>query len=97
MEDVVIPKHTVIQYVRNKKRIPCGVIVAVKREGGFGVGFSLCNKKDKFSKKMALKVALGRSRFFGDGRTEMGGEFPQTISRIIPAFLERCKKYYKVA
>lgn len=57
----MIPKHTVIQYVRNKKRVPYGVIVAVKTDKGFNIGYSQCNKKDRFEKKLALRIALGRA------------------------------------
>ena len=100
MKDVVIPKHTVIQYVRNKKRVPFGVIGGVKMDDGFGMSYSLCNKKDRFNKKMALKIAIGRVYqgvgCFGDflygGRT-----LPNEIRKMKPAFLERCKKYYKVS
>jgi len=103
MEDVVIPKHTVIQYVRNKKRVPCGVIVGVKHEKGFAVSYSLCNKKDRFSKKMALKVALGRTKVrHGHFDHEnmicsWVGPTPRDVSKMIPAFLDRCKKYYKMS
>lgn len=94
MSDVVtVPKHTVIQYVRNKKRVPYGVIVAVKSDGGYSLGYSLCNKRDRFAKKMALKIALGRACFNGD---EVGGEStPHDIRRVVSGFVARCNKYYK--
>jgi hypothetical protein len=94
MSDVVtVPKHTVIQYVRNKKRVPYGVIVAVKSDGGYSLGYSLCNKRDRFAKKMALKIALGRACFNGD---EVGGEStPHDIRRVVSSFVDRCNKYYK--
>jgi hypothetical protein len=90
MVDVEIPKHTVIQYVRDRKRVPYGVLVAVKRDGGFGVGYSLCNKKDRFSKKMALKIALGRTNYSNEVSKD-----PYAIVKMLPDFVERCKKYYK--
>jgi len=114
-----IPKNTVIQYVRHKggkkKNVPYGVVVAVKNaDTGFNVGYSLCNKKDKFCKAMALRIALGRTmmaqladlpevaRRFGVespgiavGRTE-NHELPNEVRSMLPNFLSRCKKYYKV-
>lgn len=97
MSDVVtVPKHTVIQYVRNKKRVPYGVIVAIKTPecpDGYSLGYSLCNKRDRFAKKMALKIALGRASFNGD---EVGGEStPHDIRRVVSSFVTRCNKYYK--
>jgi hypothetical protein len=96
MEDLVeIPQHSVIQYVRNKKNIPLGVLVAVKTPEGFRIGYSLCNKKDRFNKNMALKIAIGRAGFgleLGSGESYP----PHPVRKMIPAFYDRCKKYYKV-
>lgn len=84
-----IPKYSVIQYVR-KKRTPFGVIVAIKSDysqTGFDIGYSLCNKKDRFTKRRALEIALGRA--------DIGTfEYPQEIKKMMPRFIERCKKYY---
>lgn len=93
MKDYTIPKHTVIQYVRDKKNVPYGVIVAVKTDDGFGIGYSLCNKKDRFSKDMALKIAIGRAEI----KNEEVRVLPHPVARMVASFTERCKKYYKVA
>lgn len=93
MADFEIPKHSVIQYVRDKKRIPYGVIVAVKNSQGFTVGYSQCNKKDRFNKRMALKIAISRAT--DTGWNACHGVDPHAIDKMIPAFVERCKKYYK--
>lgn len=92
MTDLNIPKYTVIQYVRNKKRVPYGVLVAVKNSDGFTCGYSLCNKKDRFNKRMALKIALGRANFMNPVDAT---DAPHEVRKMIPAFFERCKKYYK--
>lgn len=106
MEDVTIPQHTVIQYVRTRKNIPHGVLVAVKCEDGFRLGYSLCNKKDRFNKRMALKIALGRAEMSSDSDfafATCGGfmgestKVPHPVRKMIPAFTTRCNKYYKVA
>lgn len=94
---VEIPKYTVIQYVRHKggkkKNVPYGVIVGVKIEEGFGVGYSLCNKKDRFNKKMALKIAIGRV-YQGNCIGEGLGGVPNDVRRMAPGFIRRCNKYY---
>lgn len=92
MEDVKIPQFTVIQYVRGRKNIPHGVVVAVKVSDGFRLGYSLCNKKDRFNKRMALKIALGRA----ETNQMVGSETPHPVRKMMPAFLDRCKRYYKV-
>jgi len=92
MEDVTIPQHSVIQYVRSRKNIPHGVLVAIKTDDGFRMGYSLCNKKDRFNKRMALKIALGRAEIQADEVRVL----PHPVARMVPAFTSRCKKYYKV-
>lgn len=94
MIEVEIPSYTVIQYVRNKDNTPQGVIVALKKGNGFNIGYSLCNKKDKFDKSLALKIAIGRAQ--SDFESEKVRMVPQKIKNIVPSFLARCRKYYKL-
>jgi hypothetical protein len=96
MTDFIVPKHSVVQYVRNNKRIPYGVVVGVKTPEGFALGYSLCNKKDRFNKKMALKIAIGRASYNGCKSASVAEQEPHDIRKIMPTFFERCKKYYKV-
>lgn len=84
-----IPKYTVIQYIRNKKNIPCGVLVAVKQNNKYNIGYSLCNKRDRFSKQMALKIAIGRAM------ENNSCNFPHPVVKLLGSFKDRCNKYYK--
>ena len=47
-----------IKYVRDNKRRPIGVVVAV---GATKVGWSKCHRADDWDKKMGLKIAIGRA------------------------------------
>lgn len=101
MQSVEIPKYTVIQYVRNNKKIPHGVVVAIKTENGFRIGYSLCNKKDRFNKRMALKIALGRAGNITDelptnNLLDLCLETPHPVRKMLGAFQNRCRKYYKL-
>jgi hypothetical protein len=91
---MTIPKFTVVQYVRNKKRVPYGVLVAVKNGNGFNFGYSLCNKKDRFTKEEALDIALERACA---GVPVDLSAAPHDIRRSADAFFERCGRYYKVS
>jgi len=97
MEDATIPQHTVIQYVRTRKNVPHGVLVAIKCEDGFRMGYSLCNKKDRFNKRMALKIALGRAEVQPICGPDTAIPVPHPVAKMIPAFTTRCNKYYKVS
>lgn len=110
MENVTIPQYTVIQYVRGRRNIPHGVIVAVKVSDGFRLGYSLCCKRDRFNKRMALKIALGRTETNATvtswptalaesphlQRDAIGDPIPHPVKKMLPSFLDRCKRYYKV-
>lgn len=90
-ELINIPQHTVIQYVRDRHNIPRGVIIAIKTDDGYRLGYSLCNKNDQFSKYMALKIAIGRAEMNSDDISVL----PRPIAKMMPAFIVRCDKYYK--
>lgn len=98
MNNAMIPKYTVIQYVRDKNGSPRGVLVAVKNGDyvgvqGFKIGYSLCNKKDRFSKKMALDIAIGRAE--ESDNFDLRKPYPREVENMFVPFFERCKKYYK--
>jgi hypothetical protein len=86
-------KHTVIQYIRNKKGKPLGILVATKDDNGFSIGYSLCNNKDRFEKETGLKIAFGRA----DTWTLIPYDMPRAISRSLPDFIKRCKRYYRTS
>lgn len=89
---MVAPKHSVIQYFR-RKNAPRGALVAIKTQDGFRVGYSLCRKGDRFNKKMAIQIAIGRANH---AHSEESTNIPREIRKIIPEFTQRCRKYYKV-
>jgi len=85
-----IPQYTIIKYVRDKNKIPRGVLVAVKSADGYNIGYSLCSKYDRFEKRMALEIAIGRAITGNDSE-----QLPYVISKNLPDFIIRCAKYYK--
>jgi hypothetical protein len=85
------PSHSVVQYVRNKKK-PHGALVAIKTPDGFRIGYSLCRKGDRFKKKMAVQIAIGRATHSHSLEAQ---ELPREIKKMIPVFTERCRKYYR--
>lgn len=101
-----IPANTIIHYVRDNKGNPRGVIVAVKLlDGNIGISWSYCRKTDRFTKDMALQIAIGRAltsavhmRILDAGDRawiEFASEMPHQIARDMAKFVDRCKKYYK--
>lgn len=95
MNAISVPPYSLVSYYRDKNNNPHGVLVAIPAgdNGDFSVGFAQCRKTDKFSKKMGLKIALGRAKF---EHLESWDHAPHSIRKMLPAFIRRCEKYYKV-
>jgi hypothetical protein len=96
-----IPAQSLVHYVREKNGTPRGVLVAVKMDssefGALGqgrfIGWSYCRKTDRFTKERAIDIAVGRAMA---GTALDDGQMPHQLSRHLPVFIQRCKKYYKV-
>jgi hypothetical protein len=96
MNSVVVPSSTLISYSRDKKGNPRGVLVAVKiaDRGDFNIGYAQCRKEDKFSKNMGLKIAVGRAEL-GFNYNSLDN-LPHNLRKMLPSFIKRCERYYKV-
>jgi hypothetical protein len=88
-----IPKNTVIKYLRDNKGYPRGVIVAVRRpDGEVSIDYSLCKKGDRFTKAMALEIAIGRAM---KGKEDLSRTLPHSLVKEMNRFNERAEKYYR--
>lgn len=45
-------------YIRNDKKQPVGVVVALRSQEGIGLSF--CNPKDNYNKSVGSKIAMNR-------------------------------------
>lgn len=93
MTDIHIPRHTLISYIRDRRGRPVGALVAVKADGGFRVGYSLCRRQDRFCKRMAIKIAVGRGLANAE-ETSPGEIMPHAVRKALPEFKSRCERYY---
>jgi len=93
MTNLEIPKYTLIHYVRKNNGEPYGVLVALKGEEGYHVGYSMCRKGDRFEKRMGLQIAIGRANF--DTESHSLDNVPRDLKKVLPSFINRCKRYYK--
>lgn len=57
------------------------------------IGFSLCNKKDKYDDALAHKIARNRLR---KNYQKDFISIPQSIQKQLKRFIKRCEKYYKI-
>lgn len=55
-------------YIRDENRRPYGVVVALKKDGKIGVGYSITNPRDNFDRDMGNKIAFGRAEADINGR-----------------------------
>ena len=76
---------------------PIGVVVAI---GSSIIGWSLCDKKDKFNKKVGLELALIRANLAAAIDSEYLESFylnsvPFTLSDLVYKMNERSLKYFQ--
>lgn len=78
----------IFEYVKNKKGVKVGVLVAVDADN---IGWSKCNiKKDKFDKNLGLRIAEGRA--LAGSNTLC----PNAITNDkVVEFRNRAKRYFK--
>jgi len=60
----IFGKRCLVQYIRRQDKRPIGVVVAIpdiNNQGEFSLRVSVCNSKDRFSKKSGLALAFGRA------------------------------------
>ena len=92
-----------ISYVRNRKGEKIGCLLAAKTSSNcVGVGWSKCNKLDKFDKKIAKIIAEGRANKCPiDCSLWMNNRIirnsPTCIYKNIFDFVNRAKRYFKDA
>lgn len=93
MNELDIPKYTLITYSRDKNKTPRGVLVAVKvgDNGYYNIGYAQCREGDRFSKKRGLEIAIGRA--YSSTFTE--NDLPYNLRKMFPSFINRCQRYYK--
>lgn len=93
----------IVEYVRDKKRRPYGVLYAYPEGSEVRIGFSKCNtKKDKFNKELGIEIAKERakkrnitdSKYFKSNNCPTEN-IPKDVLKSLPIFIKRCKKYYK--
>ena len=78
----------IYEYVRDRNGHPLGVVCALGKKD---IGWSLCNKKDRFNKDFGLKIASARAVRSRIKRKDI----PRRIIPILEKMEERAKRYYK--
>lgn len=92
-----------VEYVLDSSNKRVGVVVALNSEdiGGPNIGWSRCNWRDKFNKKKALEIAIGRAKLrllARDNTYEQNKEIydlPPSMVEAVEKMRERMKKYFQ--
>jgi len=78
----------IYEYVRDGHGHRLGVVCALGRKD---IGWSLCNKKDRFNKDFGLMIAQARAVHSRIKKEDI----PRKIIPILEKMEKRAKKYYK--
>ena len=81
----------IFEYIKRNKKV-VGLFIGWKAgKDKVGLGYSLCNKQDKFSWNTAVDLCFNRM-FLG---TAYYDNMPSSIRRQEAKFMDRCEKYFK--
>lgn len=92
------------EYVRDRKNRKVGVVIAYRTgEGNIMLGWSLCDKKDRFDRIIGLNKAIIRAKYL-DLFQKVGNRIwshnmtdnvPHSVTDTFISVSERAKRYYK--
>lgn len=84
---------SLVQFVRDRKGHPRGLVVATVIDNEIRLGWSCANTKagDKFNKILGYKIAFGRAEI-GQG---LCVNTPPAVQKVMNRVAERAVKYYK--
>lgn len=85
-----------IQYTRDKRNNRKGVLVAVKTNNGYSIGWASCSPKDKFDRTTGITLALERASKWGTERASWQKQTkPLAIEAELQKFNARCQRYFR--
>lgn len=84
---------TLVQFVRDRKGQPRGMVVATVIDNQIRIGWSYTNTKlgDRFNKSRALQIALGRVE---NGQSS-NVKTPHSVSKVIAKMKNRATVFFK--
>ena len=87
----------IYEYMKDKYGHRKGVVCATSK---IGIGWSLCNKKDRFNRDFALKIAEGRARKYEKIVQEVDEDgyeikVPDSIYPLFEKMVDRAERYYQ--
>lgn len=95
-------KDVLIQYLRKEKKIgeqtikvPYAAMVAINREGKISFGFSLCNKKDEFTREVGRHIAYHRAEAYFTKNRRGSINLPASLYEDAKKFIGRSKAYFQ--
>jgi hypothetical protein len=86
-----IPKQVVGKFLRLNDRTPIGLVAAIKDGNSVLVGWSFTRKGDKFNRKVAWSVAIGRAK------VGTLASVPRALQPIVDEIRDRASRYFRVA
>lgn len=96
LQELIADKPFLKTFVRNKKKQPVGVLVAVKYDKKVYIGWSKCNTKlDRFDRKFGFYLAVVRANKKLLTLKKHNAPLPTAVQKWLPKFVERAGKFFK--
>lgn len=88
--ELVKQKRGIVQYVRDRKRNPVGIVVVYKANSGLlKVGYSRCHKDDTFDRAAGYHTALQRAVDIGDVTPVYLQGVPHGFAKVISEAIDK--------
>lgn len=87
-------KTVISEYIRNEKRNPIGVVVAVRNGNTINYGYSLCSRGDKFNKSLGKHIATERAKI-GNCLLPTGEKTSQRVTTAFLRLSNRAVRFFK--
>lgn len=86
--------NSLIQFVRDRKGQPRGVVVATVIDDAVRFGWSYTNVKagDRFNKKRGLQIAFGRAETGHSSAVKV----PHAVTKVLLKVEQRADNYFKI-
>ena len=87
-------ENVLINYLRDEKKNPRGVIVAVRKDDEVNYGYSLYNPVDKWDRELGIKKAIARANAEEYNLPEVDERYEVVLDGI-KRMEKRALKYFK--
>jgi hypothetical protein len=95
MKNLIEQRRVVIKYVRDRERNPVGVVLVYKANNGIiKLGYSKCDRFDRFNQKTGLYIAFKRAFPLDELAEEDFAFMPTAVVQVARETVKKARRYF---